>query len=52
MKQKTTTDSVILQYVDVNNVIHEVSLADILDGGIPMDDDGEEMDLLSVFVIK
>jgi len=52
MKNKVSPDSIILRYSDSSGVIHEVSLANIMDGGFPIDpEDGSDMEFLYSFVL-
>ena len=51
MKNKINPDNVILQFSDDEGIIHEVSLSNILDGGIPIDENGDDMEYLSTYTI-
>lgn len=44
-------DDVILKFSDGDGNYHEVSLADILDGGIPIDDYGDDMNYIDTFLV-
>lgn len=50
--KKVSTDDVILQFSDDAGIVHEISLSNILDGGIPIDEEsGDDMEFLCVKVI-
>jgi len=53
MKNKVTNDSVILQFSDDENTIHEVGLDSILIGGFPIDpESGNEMEYIQTYILE
>ncbi len=52
MRTKVYVDDVLLQFCDDANVIHEVSLKDVLLSGIPLDEETEEeMEFIQAFIL-
>ena len=51
MKQTLDNSQVILQFSDSDNVIHEIGLDSILNGGYPLNEDGSDMEYLSTFML-
>lgn len=51
-RKKININNIILQYVDEENVIHEVDLSNILDSGVPIDENGIEMTYLTTYIIE
>lgn len=50
--KKIEESSVILRFSDDANIIHDVGLESILDGGLPIDvESGEDMEYLGVYLI-
>jgi hypothetical protein len=50
--KKIDNSRIILRYSDDSNVIHDVGLDSILDGGFPIDpESGNEMDYLGTLIL-
>ena len=50
--KKIEENSVILRFSDNDNVIHDIGLDSILEGGMPIDEEsGEDLEYLGVYVL-